>query len=379
MKQKISYLSAVMIFFTNCCIGQVKKMISDSANFNKYVADHSASFIFNGTKPSGDGWIMLEKLFAGNQFVAWGEYHNSLLLSQLSEYALEAASGYGFKNWCVEVSPFAAAELTRIAGTGNPLDTIIALSKDHPDYGTFPFFKTKEDVRMLTTAVKYRYHIWGVDQEFQMAFPYCITKAYNAQSPGIKKTYKTVYDSLLAKWWMPDAGLLDSLKKVVVQQKYKLALEDVKISRAIYYESNNLKRAALMKKNFYRYYNAVIGKNEKVFFKMGANHLAKGINLTTRLYDIGNAAYELAQRNETGFANVYFINRYYVEDGKIVDDLESADREYPIEFLKLYNKEKWVVLDLTRFRNRGDKTLSEDAYGIIEKYDFIVVSPEVKK
>lgn len=375
------FLLLAIIFATQLIFGQSKKPLADSVKFNNYVKENSDSFVFNGQQPTGKGWDILEHLFAENQFVAWGEYHNSALFSQLTNYALQSASRNGFRNWCVEVSPFAAAELKRISKSKSPLDSINSISKDHPDYGTFPFFKTKEDVDMLMVAEKYQFDIWGIDQEFQMAFPYCIERAYKAQTPKIQKSYKAVKDSLLAKWWMPNVKLLDSLKKDTHQKDLKMALEDVKISRTIYKNSDNLMRANLMKKNFYTYYDSSKPENRKVFFKMGANHLAKGLNLMTHLYDMGNAAYELAQRNQTGFANVYFINRFYTENGKIMDDLKSDENEYPKEFLKLYDKNKWIVLDMRKLRGRfsNDKTLTEDTFQIIDKYDFIVVSPEVKK
>ena len=65
-------------------------------------------------------------------------------------------------------------------------------------------------------------------------------------------------------------------------------------------------------------------------------------------------------------------NEYY--------DLESEYNEYPKEFLKLYDKNKWIVLDTRplRTRLRNDRTLSQDTYQLIYKYDFVVVSPEVK-
>ncbi|PZU87848.1 MAG: hypothetical protein DI529_06680 [Chryseobacterium sp.] len=361
--------------------GQSKKVIADSVKFNNYVKENSDSFVFDGQQPTGRGWQTLEHLFAENQFVAWGEYHNSALFSKLSNYALQSASLYGFRNWCVEVSPFVASELQRIAKSKNPLDSIKVISKDHPDYGTFPFFKTKEDIEMIATAEKYKYNIWGIDQEFQMAFPYCIGKAYSSLKPKIRKEYKAVHDSLLTKWWMPNVKLLDSLKNVTKLINLKQALEDIKISRTIYKNSDNLMRATLMKKNFYNYYDNVPSSNKKVFFKMGANHLTKGLNLMTHLYDLGNAAYELAQRNQTGFANVYFINRFYMENGEIIDDLQSDENEYPKEFLKLYDKNRWVVLDIRKLRGRfsNDKTLTDDTFKIIDKYDFIVVSPEIKK
>jgi hypothetical protein len=372
-------LLILAVFYSNFCTAQKPGSTSDSAKFFRSVRQNSSAFTFDGQRPGGRGWEILEKQFADNQFVAWGEYHNSALLSQLSGYALQAAGGFGFKNWCVEVSPFVAAELTAIAHSPSPFDTLKALSKDHPDYGVFPFFKTKADAELITTAAKYKFNIWGIDQEFQMAFPYCISKVYNAQSPKIRSAYKGVYDSLMAKWWMPKVSLLDSLMKVTVQQKLKQALSDVKLSRAIYYEQDNQLRASLMKKNFYQYYDDAKAGNKKVFFKMGANHLAKGLNLMTNLYDIGNAAYELAQRNKTGFVNVYFINRYYTEKGKVIDDLESEEGEYPKEFLQLYDKDKWIVVDLRALRltYNHDKTLTDDTYQIIYKYDFVVVSPEV--
>lgn len=382
IKKMKTILLATTILTANFCFGQTSKAKVDSTRFNKLVLENTGSFQFDGKKPIGKGWEVLEKQFSDNQFVAWGEYHNSTQLSQLSSYALEAASKYGFKNWCVETSPFVANELMQISRAKNPVDSIIELSKGKGKYGTFPFFRTKEDAEMLIAVHQYNYHIWGIDQEYQMAFTYGINKAFHAQSPKFKAKYQAVHDSLIAKWWMPKVRLLDSLKKGISQPELKAALEDIKISRTIYYEDDNFMRATLMKKNFYQYYDHTKSKNEKVFFKIGANHLAKGLNLSTHLYDIGNSVYELSQRNQTGFANVFFLNRYYItEKGELIDDLTDPDGEYPKEFLKLYNKELWIVVDLRplRIRYKYDKTLSEATYQIIDKYDFIVVTPEVMK
>lgn len=374
-------LLAVSLLLTTTCFAQKEKPVSDSARFTKYLSGAVSSFTFDGKKPTGAGWDILEKHFAENQFVGWGEYHNSPLLSQLAAYALERASTYGFKNWCVEVSPFVASELSRMARYKNPWDSLAAVSREHPKYGTFPFFKTTDDARMLAAAGTYNYAIWGIDQEFQMAFPYAINRVYTAQSPKVRQAYKAVRDSLLARWWMPKVKLLDSLRNGIPQENYKQVLDDIKVSGRIYREENSLMRASLMKKNFYSYYDHTKTRHEKVFFKMGANHLAKGLNLMTSLYDIGNAVYELAQHNQTSFTNVYFMLRYTTEDGKVIDDFASAQPEYPKEFLKLYDKEKWVVVDVRplRVRYANDKTLSEDTCQLLYKYDFVVVSPEVQQ
>lgn len=373
------FIIALLIF--NLGFGQEKKKTTDEEKLTKCILENTNYFSFNGQKPNGKGWDILENLFAENQFVAWGEYHNSPLLSQLTNYALESASKQGYKTWCVETSPFAAAELMRIAKFKNPMDTIAKIAKERPNFTTFPFFETKEDLSMLTTANKLGYKIWGIDQEFQTAFPYCLDKVYQAQPKNTRDQFKAVYDSLKVKWWNPDAKLLDSLKSGIKQTNLKRVLDDIKISKDIYYYSDNQRRADLMKTNFYSYYDGLKTKNEKVFFKMGSNHLARGINLETNIYDIGNAVCELAQRNKTKFSNVYLMVRYTEDKGVITDDLEEVNNQNPKVFSKLYDKEKWVVVDLRtlRLKMRYDNSLTQDTYKIIEKYDYVLVSPEILK
>jgi hypothetical protein len=374
--KKLAFL--ISIFSLNICVAQHK---ADSTIFKEYLLKNELDFTFDGQKPMGKGWDLIEDQFKKNQFVAWGEYHNSNLFSKLTSYTLSIAAQNGFKNWVVETSPFVASELTRFSKTKVPFDSILSNSKSHPTYGTFPFFKTKEDAEMLEAANKNKIKIWGIDQEYQMAFTYCFDKIYNAQTLTIKQNYKAVYDSLTAKWWMPKIKLLDSLKNAIPQKNFKNALDNIKISREIYRNDDNQLRAKLMKDNFYKYYDQTPTKNEKVFFKMGANHLAKGVNLTTHIFDIGNAIYELAERNQSKFTNVLFVLRYSTEKGKIIDDLVEEKREYPIEFLKLYDSKKWIVVDVRNliYDFYFDNTLSNEAYQIMEKYDFVVVSPEIKE
>jgi hypothetical protein len=358
---------------------QTKQSPTDLDKLNKCISTQASYFTFNGQQPVGKGWDTLEHLFAENQFVAWGEYHNSPLLSQLAAYALASAGKYGFKKWCVETGPFAASELMRISQAKSPADTLVRLFKNgYPHIGTFPFFSTVADAQMLLVANKLNFTIWGIDQEFQTSFPYCLSKVYQAQSNKLQQRYKAVYDSLQARWWNPKTELLDSLCKAIPQTRYQTVLNSIKVSKEIYHNNNNGGRATLMKANFFKYYDAA-AKKEKVFFKMGSNHLAKGLNLQTNLYDIGNAVYELAQRNKTGFANVYLMVRYTVDKGRLVDDFTSDEHENPSIFSKLYDKDKWVLLDLRQLKMMYDNTLPRDAYQVIEKYDYVLVSPETLK
>lgn len=122
---------ALLIF--DAGFAQTKKRATDEEKLAKCILENTSNFSFNGQQPIGKGWNVLENLFADNQFVAWGEYHNSPLLSQLTNYALESASKYGYKTWCIETSPFAASELMRFAKSKNPWDTIVQIAKERPN------------------------------------------------------------------------------------------------------------------------------------------------------------------------------------------------------------------------------------------------------
>ncbi len=186
-------LLIIALFIFNVSNGQTNKRTTDEEKLNKCILEKTNYFTFSGQRPIGKGWDTLENIFAQNQFVGWGEYHNSPLLSQLTSYALESASNNGFKTWCIETSPFIASELSLFAKNKNPSDTILKIAEK---FG-IPFFRTKEDALMLAAANKFNFSIWGLDQEFQVTFPYCISKVYNSQPALVKQKYKAVFDSLM--------------------------------------------------------------------------------------------------------------------------------------------------------------------------------------
>ncbi|MCG2616199.1 hypothetical protein LZZ85_18015 [Terrimonas sp. NA20] len=371
-------LFPLLLFISFCSSAQAKKKLSDQDKLNNCISTHTQYFTFNDENPSGNAWDTLKSLFEKNEFVAWGEYHNSPLLSRLTALAMAAASKHGYRTLCVETSPFVASELMRISRTNSPSNTLEKIfNAGYPGIGTLPFFRTKEDAQILHAADKLKYDIWGIDQEFQMAFSYGIKKVYDAQSLKTRTRFQPLVDSLLARWWYPDTKLIDSLKNAIRHKKLKSILDDIRISKEIYRDGDNEGRAMLMKKNFFRYYNK--SPNSKVFFKMGSNHLAKGINLQTNVYDIGNAVYELAQRSGRNFTNVYIMVRYTTEKGQLIDDFYCENNENPKVFSGLYDQSKWVLVDIRSLRTRlnYDNSLSRDAYAVIEKYDYVLVSPEV--
>jgi hypothetical protein len=243
---------------------------------------------------------------------------------------------------------------------------------------------------MVQTAIKENISVWGIDQEYQLAFPYHLTRVYNNLSPQTKAVNRGLFDSLMVKWYFPKSLLLDSLKKLVTIKEDKNRLNEIVLSKAIYASSgedsytSNQDRAKLMRAHFYSQlaaYRKTTAQAVKIFFKMGSNHLAKGFNLETHLLDMGNLAYEMAAASGSSYTNVQFVPRFHKnKKGEIEDELSDQEGGCSQLFLQQYQQDKWVVIDMRPLRGKllHDKTLDEKTYEIIEKYDVIVISPEIK-
>ena len=88
----------------------------------------------------------------------------------------------------------------------------------------------------------------------------------------------------------------DSEKEILYQLKRTKEIYMLNFAKESYL--SNLKRAQLMKQNFLKYYNAAADSNKypKVVFKLGSNHVSKGLN-STNVYDISNLVSELSVVN----------------------------------------------------------------------------------
>jgi hypothetical protein len=364
----------------------------DSAAISALVNQSKLSFEITDNKPAGKGWDLLAGQFAENNFVGWGEYHNSPLMSVLTNEALKVAAENKYGIWCTEIGLYAARDLYKIATDKKFYNYMKTFNKTYgiEAYTAYPFFRSAEDSMMLQTAIKKNISVWGIDQEYQLVFPYHLTMAYNNLPPQTKAANKGLFDSIMVQWYFPKSLLLDSLKKLVTIKEDKDRLNEIILSKAIYgsqgedsYTSNQ-DRAKVMRVHFYKQlaaYRKTTAQAVKVFFKMGSNHLAKGFNLETHLLDMGNLAYEMAAANGSSYSNVQFVPRFYKnKKGEIKDELSDKESDCSQLFLQQYQQGKWVVIDMRPLRGKllQDKTLDEKTYEIIEKYDVIVISPEIK-
>lgn len=355
------------------------------------------SFQVIQNKPTGDGWAFLTKQFSLNNYVGWGEYHNSPLLSLLTQEALGVAAKNNYNAWVVEISPMAASALENFTVNKAAYQQYMAANevyqgKNQKVFTFIPFFYSSADSLMLLSAVHNNIKLWGIDHESQTSFHLYINQAYHNLSKAAQVTCKNAYDSAMKYWYMPDAEDMDALIAASKNKKDIEALQEVKKaanivsnnSRRKYRYKSLVDRTEVMRQHYYTYLQAfktTYKKNPKVFFKMGDNHLAKGFNLEKQQLDVGNMVYELAKQEGVNFTNIAFMPRMSLgRDGKIIDALTDPDTEYSTFFLKQYNADKWVVIDLRPLRDfitQPDGSIDEKGYEIIRKYDVLVISPEV--
>lgn len=372
-------------------LNMVLSFAQDSTKISALVNQAKLNFDIVGNKPVGKGWDLLANQFASNNFVGWGEYHNSPMISILTNEALKVAAKNKYAIWCVEIGEYAAQDLYKTATDKIFYGYMKNFNKTYgiEGYTAIPFFSSSEDSVMLQTAITQKMAIWGIDQESQMSFPYHLSKVFNDLSLALKVQNKSLLDSLMKKWYFPKEELLDSLSKLSKDKENMTRLEEVKLSEDIYANYGedrfqmNSDRAKLMKKHFYSYLKTSEKQNPqalKIFFKMGSNHLAKGFNLETHQLDMGNLAHELAIMKGSSYTNVQFIQRLSKNNkGVVVDEMLQKTSEYSKFFMAHSQKDKWVVIDLKPLRAalKHDKTLDEVTYEIIEKYDTIILSPEI--
>jgi hypothetical protein len=355
------------------------------------------TFTIVNDKPVGTGWDFLTNQFAENNYVGWGEYHNSPLISLLTTEALKVAAKNKYDAWCIEISPLSAAALETYVYDKQAYQQYRKANEKiqqttFSQYTLIPFFYSAADSLMLKTAVDNKIKLWGLDHESQLSFHLYINQAYNNLTKAAKAKCKNAYDSAMKYWYMPPVEYMDVLIAASANKKDKEALQEVKKGANIIRNNGRRKfryqslvdRTDFLRAHFNTYlkaFQASNKRNPKLFFKMGDNHLAKGFNMEKQQLDMGNMLYEFSKMEGTNFTNIAFVPRMSKDkDGAIMDELDNKDSDYSPYFLKQYDSSKWVVIDMRPFRQfltREDGTIDEKGYEFIRKYDIVVIAPEV--
>lgn len=348
----------------------------------------------------GPGADTLKAAINRSQFFMIGEEHDSPQISELMNIILPYFANSQYCHFGLEVGPFSATILKRELQKNNSLYPF-----NHEFYLKYkeipiPFFDGKADELFLKTALKQKFNLWGLDQEFLSA-PLFIVDEINSYSKNkTSKTYSFAKSFLEKKFddynrmndnsyfnILDEENELTAYFKNCNSPKQKELIDYVRKSMNIYKASNNKsneQRMNYMKRNFSNYYQLALKKEAlpKVVIKMGGMHLGRGKSWLS-IYDLGNMIYELASFNGTKATSVSCFSRYIEENENETIDYSNDEEGKKLSLiLELATKDKWVLIDSNKIidlAKRRKIILNADLDFLLSKYDYLLFSPKKTK
>ena len=365
--------------------------------------------IENGKLTGAGGRFLMEEVSKA-QFTMIGEYHSSLRISELTEAMIPVLDHVGYKTLVLEVGPTTGQFLNGLTvNTEERLKEVNEkyLIKEEDGYinTPIPFFENVEDASFLSEAKKNKWNVIGIDQEFihgyKMLMEMMFEHLNDAQKSQHLELYKEAGDSL-DHYYAKDidgemnfsiavansAVINKFLFEMSIAPKNQEIIEALKASNHIYrlnaerqwFENNSTRikymkhqlRAQLAANNFNL-------ENDKLLIKMGGYHLSKGFS-PLGLYEVGNTLNEIAEFNGHSALNITFSNRFYMEDGAMVDILNSKNKydQRLKDLNRMGKKDEWVVIDLRpmvkgHFYRPVKFKFNENIEGLVKKYDLLII------
>jgi hypothetical protein len=387
----------------------VKTSCQDSLGFEQLQPLTYTFDVINSTL-TGEGGTFLMNELSQAQFTMIGEYHGSKRISEFTEAVISILDIIGCKNMILEVGPVTAKILEETTeNTVGKLriinDRYMIKEKDGYVNLPVPFFNNIEDAMFLDKALKNKWKIMGIDQEFIYSYKMLIDRMYNnldeKEKFNFQDMYRQVSDSITQYYNYDAEGIKDmaiSMKssqvvkdfttKASTSQQNKELAEALYASNHIYWLNsdkqwfeNNATRIKYMKSQLRKQLeeNKFHVSNDRLLVKMGGYHLSKGFS-PLALYEIGNTLHEIAEYYGNKTLNITFSNRFYMEEGKVKDILDS-DNTYHNSFKDLNRmgkKDEWVVIDLRpmvkgHFYYPVRYKYNEQIKDLVKRYDLLII------
>ncbi len=291
-------------------LASVQQRLIDRARENIFAVN------FDGHALSGPGWELLVREGRASEFVLFGEEHGTHEAPLLAKELFLALLPAGYDTLGVEISPPIAEDLDRAARGG--IHGIAQFCTQYPPGPAFYFWESEAGlIAASRTAIPgHREMLWGIDYEvtgdrrliarLAARAPNSARSALNAldqasqhawaawrttHNPGALFTFSgdpALVRAVRDAWTHRDAdidNILTTLEKT---------LEINALFPARPWDSNE-RRALNMRANLVRHLNRAASENRrpKALFKMGENHLQRGVNWTGN-FDTGSLLHEVA-------------------------------------------------------------------------------------
>jgi hypothetical protein len=405
----MSVLITLFALTANSALAQGKPELSE-----KDLADHTKYFDIKNGEFVGEGAAFLLSEFAKHQYVLMGEYHGSHQLSLFTQAIIPPLHKNGFRYFGLEVGPVSSQILTEMmADTGkiskklNELNSRYLINAENRQFTPIPFFSYLEDAEFLKEAAIAKWQLIGLDQEFMAGYTMLLDRMYQNLNDDAKKLLKDSHLKAVEAVRIADSIDAANGKRMYEtinssspfndfltgasknNKKNQEIAEALRITNSIYlkgvqrkYYEQNSDRVTYMKQNLSNFLNSKSFdmSKDKMLLKMGAVHTGRGFSPLS-LFEIGNTLSELAEFNGNSSLHINFNCRFYIDNGKEIDDLADST-SYGYRFKGLFQmakKDQWTVIDLRPLRskvfyNRAFK-LDEIILELFKNYDWFIMPP----
>jgi hypothetical protein len=360
---------------------------------------------FDGAHFSGPAWDTLVEAGRASQFFLIGEEHGIAENPKLAAQLFTTLASDGYAHACVEISPPMAGELDRAARGG--VDGVRALFAD-PN-ANVAFFGMREEAEWIAAARAAApargQAIWGIDYEVggdrrvihllkakrKPAAAERALETLEAASSASWAQYDQTHNpqfifsfagdpalvaAVHAAWPNADADaawMLDTLEETLAINQLWVAGKG--------WESNQ-RRAAFNRRNIRRFRDDA--PNRKVFFKMGASHMVRGLS-HTQVLDIGN---EISEAGDAMGAKSYHVMVLPGVGGKVArfdpsawtyrqSDAETYADEGMTPLMNAAYSDAFTLINLHPIRplvfGAHHKTLDPDLVRCIHGFDALLV------
>ncbi len=362
----------------------------------------------------GAGGTVIAKAVSDARYVVIGEDHLSREIPLFATSICRLMAPRGLRAFAVETGPEAARIVNQNLRRPDRGERIGTFMQSHPDAMAFQNGRDESDMAAQCAKLAGpRFEVWGLDQEFFGASGFLLEQMLAARpGPAARAAIERLaaLDRKAAAAALASGSAGDMLIFNVTDEQMADAASAVKRdggkrvtelfesfaeTRAIYLGQNtdgyasNTRRARLMKRTLLKYV-ANSQQPERILFKFGDVHAAKGMNgLDQR--DLGNFVAERAEGEGAlslhiavyGAKGVHALyagvgRQIRTEPFTVTDD---ADYAWVKDALGLRDKAgvggQWMLVDLRALRSRPPADMPSAWRKMVYQYDMLVIAPEL--
>lgn len=356
--------------------------------------------VVSGGELGGPGAAILRDEAARSRFFLFGEQHATAEIAELALALYRAIAPSGYAHAVIEVGPAGARHLEALLRDEDP-EALAAYLREGTNLFSIPFFFFREEAALARAIVEESPAappvLWGVDQEFIAGAPPLLERLEAlAATEDERAAVAALREAATADPMLLGAAPAETIESLVAPlaasadpEMRDLAGQMIATNR-IYAPftgrggsvwAANHEREELMKRLFLRRYrSASEGEAPRVFVKLGANHLFRGLS-PTHVLSFGTFLHELALV-EGGDAYHLHVD---CRGGEAMNVMSGTAEPCESYFLGADSAlsaalpaDRTVLVDLRALRNAPDvlQALDEPSRDLVWSFDGYVAVPD---